>query len=106
MSHHINRFQLMAKPSGAVCNIDCTYCYYLEKQRLYPQRQAHWKMDGATLENYVRKNIASQPAPTVDFHWQGGEPTLLGIDFSARRCDYRSATAAGSASAMFSDQRN
>ena len=53
MSHHINRFQLMAKPSGAVCNIDCTYCYYLEKQRLYPQRQAHWKMDGATLENYV-----------------------------------------------------
>ncbi|WP_407301907.1 radical SAM protein [Raoultella planticola] len=81
MSHHINRFQLMAKPSGAVCNIDCTYCYYLEKQRLYPQRQAHWKMDGATLENYVRKNIASQPAPTVDFHWQGGEPTLLGIDF-------------------------
>ncbi len=47
------------------------------------------------------ENIASQPAPTVDFHWQGGEPTLLGIDFSARRCDYRSATAAGSASAMF-----
>lgn len=81
MSHHINQFQLMAKPSGSVCNIDCTYCYYLEKRRLYPQQQARWKMDGATLENYVRKNIASQPGQTVHFHWQGGEPTLLGIDF-------------------------
>ncbi|MEC5320178.1 anaerobic sulfatase maturase [Brenneria populi subsp. brevivirga] len=81
MNNQITHFQLMAKPSGSVCNIDCKYCYYLEKQRLYPERKSRWKMDGATLDNYVRKHIAGQPAGTADFHWQGGEPTLLGIDF-------------------------
>lgn len=74
-------FQLMAKPSGSVCNIDCAYCFYLEKQHLYPERKSRWKMDGATLENYVRQNINGQQADVVDFAWQGGEPTLLGIDF-------------------------
>ncbi|BES86302.1 anaerobic sulfatase maturase [Pectobacterium araliae] len=64
-----------------MCNIDCSYCFYLEKEHLYPERKSRWKMDGDTLENYVRKNISSQQAPVVDFPWQGGEPTLLGIDF-------------------------
>ncbi|MEQ9864586.1 anaerobic sulfatase maturase [Pectobacterium aroidearum] len=81
MSQSIANFQLMAKPSGSVCNIDCSYCFYLEKEHLYPDRKSRWKMDGDTLENYVRKNISSQQAPVVDFLWQGGEPTLLGIDF-------------------------
>ncbi|MGI8470888.1 anaerobic sulfatase maturase [Pectobacterium brasiliense] len=81
MSQSIANFQLMAKPSGSVCNIDCSYCFYLEKEHLYPERKSRWKMDGDTLENYVRKNISSQQAPVVDFPWQGGEPTLLGIDF-------------------------
>lgn len=77
----IENFQLMAKPSGSVCNIDCSYCFYLEKEHLYPERKSHWKMNNTTLENYVRKNIAGQRADVVDFLWQGGEPTLLGIDF-------------------------
>ncbi|MBA0169628.1 anaerobic sulfatase maturase [Pectobacterium versatile] len=81
MSQSIANFQLMAKPSGSVCNIDCSYCFYLEKEHLYPERKSRWKMNGDTLENYVRKNISSQQAPVVDFPWQGGEPTLLGIDF-------------------------
>lgn len=79
--HKIKNFQLMAKPSGSVCNINCSYCYYLEKERLYPDRKNRWKMDGHTLEQYVRKTIQAQSAPVVDFIWQGGEPTLLGIDF-------------------------
>ncbi|MCB5186090.1 anaerobic sulfatase maturase [Methylobacillus gramineus] len=71
----------MAKPSGSVCNINCSYCFYLEKEHLYPERKSRWKMNGDTLENYVRKNIQGQQAHVVDFLWQGGEPTLLGIDF-------------------------
>ncbi|HIE9814368.1 TPA: anaerobic sulfatase maturase [Klebsiella pneumoniae] len=81
MNRPIKNFQLMAKPSGPVCNIDCTYCFYLEKQNLYPERRNHWKMGRTTLENYIRKTIDSQQTNIVDFVWQGGEPTLLGIDF-------------------------
>lgn len=81
MSHPVQNFQLMAKPSGSVCNVDCTYCFYLEKEHLYPERKNRWKMDAATLENYVRKHLAAQNHDVVDFIWQGGEPTLLGIDF-------------------------
>lgn len=81
MTHSIQNFQLMAKPSGSTCNVDCTYCFYLEKDKLYPERANRWKMDGVTLENYIRKHIAAQNNDVVDFIWQGGEPTLLGIDF-------------------------
>ncbi|ECA8972325.1 anaerobic sulfatase maturase [Salmonella enterica subsp. enterica] len=81
MSLTLNNFQLMAKPSGSVCNIDCTYCFYLEKEHLYPDRKNHWKMDLKTLENYIIKNIQAQNHYIIDFIWQGGEPTLLGLDF-------------------------
>jgi uncharacterized protein len=81
MLKQITHFHLMAKPSGSRCNIDCSYCFYLEKERLYPERQNRWKMDNTTLDNYVRKTIQGQPGECVDFIWQGGEPTLLGIDF-------------------------
>lgn len=74
-------FQLMAKPSGSVCNLDCQYCFYLEKEHLYPDRKSHWKMNGTTLENYIKQTIDSQLNDVIDFIWQGGEPTLLGLDF-------------------------
>lgn len=77
----IKNFQMIAKPSGSVCNIDCEYCFYLEKEKLYPERKNHWKMDEKTLESYVRQQIGSQKGKVVDFIWQGGEPTLLGIEF-------------------------
>ena len=73
-------FHLMAKPTGPLCNLDCGYCYYLEKKQLYPAGEAFW-MPAAVLEAYVTQYLASQPGPEVTFTWQGGEPTLLGLDF-------------------------
>ncbi|MEZ9040921.1 MULTISPECIES: anaerobic sulfatase maturase [unclassified Vibrio] len=72
---------VMAKPTGSVCNIDCTYCFYLEKEALYPDRANNWKMSDATLEEFVKQHIEAQPGLDVDFAWQGGEPTLMGIEF-------------------------
>lgn len=77
----IENFQLLSKPTSSVCNIDCEYCFYLEKEHLYPERKHNWQMNSETLANYVKKNIKSQPADIIDFIWQGGEPTLAGIDF-------------------------
>lgn len=73
-------FHLMTKPMGSKCNLDCTYCFYLEKERLYPNT-GNFRMPPAVLEAYVRDYIAAQPAPVVSFAWQGGEPTLTGLDF-------------------------
>ncbi len=73
-------FHVMAKPTGALCNLGCRYCYYLEKERLYPAGEA-FRMSPAVLEAFVRQHIAAQPGPEVAFTWQGGEPTLLGLDF-------------------------
>jgi uncharacterized protein len=74
---------LMAKPVGAHCNLDCGYCFYLEKEAYYPARQTH-RMSDAMLEAYVRRYIAAQPTPEVEFTWQGGEPTLMGLEFFER----------------------
>ncbi len=57
MSNVKQNFQLMAKPSDSVCNIDCTYCFYLEKSKLYPNRKSQWRMNEDVLEHYVRSNI-------------------------------------------------
>lgn len=84
MTRHFANFQLIAKPSGSVCNINCTYCFYLEKEHLYPARKNRWQMDDATLEAFVQQNISAQRAGVVDFIWQGGEPTLMGIEFFAK----------------------
>lgn len=73
-------FHLLTKPIGPICNLDCKYCFYLEKEKLYPgERQ--WRMSDEVLAEYVRQYIESQPGPEVYFAWQGGEPTLLGVDF-------------------------
>lgn len=89
----ISNFQLMAKPGGSLCNIACDYCFYLEKGNLYPARKQAWRMDSATLKNYIQKTIAAQQASVVDFLWQGGEPTLVGLDFYQQvvklQADYR-----------------
>ncbi|MGU9868014.1 anaerobic sulfatase maturase [Kluyvera ascorbata] len=77
-------FHAMAKPSGSACNLNCTYCFYLEKHALYPLQPAT-HMDDATLEAYVRHYIAAcEPQDEIAFTWQGGEPTLLGLDFYRR----------------------
>ncbi|WP_264876515.1 anaerobic sulfatase maturase [Vibrio agarivorans] len=77
----ITNCHVMAKPSGSVCNIDCEYCFYLEKEKLYPERQKNWRMNEETLEVFIQQYIEAQSGDNVQFAWQGGEPTLLGIDF-------------------------
>lgn len=74
------RFHVMAKPAGSACNLDCAYCFYLSKQAL-PGGPGGGHMDDEVLEHFVRDYIASVTADEVVFSWQGGEPTLLGLDF-------------------------
>lgn len=73
-------FHVLTKPIGPICNLDCKYCFYLEKEKLYASEK-QWRMSDAVLDEYVRQYIQSQPAPEINFAWQGGEPTLLGVDF-------------------------
>ncbi|MBE3096336.1 MAG: anaerobic sulfatase maturase [Planctomycetes bacterium] len=79
-------FHLIAKPIGPLCNLDCGYCFYVEKHDLYPARRtrADWTMSAEVLEVLIRDYIAAQPGPVVSFAWQGGEPTLLGVEFFER----------------------
>lgn len=74
------RFHVMAKPGGAKCNIDCQYCFYLHKENLLHQPKQP-KMDEETLEAFVKSYIESQDGEQIVFSWQGGEPTLLGLDY-------------------------
>jgi uncharacterized protein len=75
-------FHLLAKPTGAVCNLDCSYCFFLSKEMLYPG--SRFRMADELLEIYVRQLIESHRAPEVTIAWQGGEPTLMGLDFFQR----------------------
>ena len=74
---------VVAKPIGPACNLDCEYCFYLEKQALFPAG-GQYRMTDRALSAFITGYITSQPAPAVEFVWQGGEPTLLGIDFFKR----------------------
>ncbi len=83
-----NAFNVMVKPAGASCNLNCTYCYYLEKKKLYPVAGEN-KMTEELLENFIRQYIEAQDVPLVTFTWQGGEPTLMGIDFFRKVIDFQ-----------------
>lgn len=76
---------VMSKPIGPICNLDCEYCYYLHKEELYPSNKS-WRMTTETLAEYIRQYINAQPAdsPEITFAWQGGEPTLLKLEFFQR----------------------
>jgi uncharacterized protein len=87
-------FHVMAKPIGPICNLDCSYCYYLEKESLYPNTR-QWKMPDDVLENFIRQFIQQQNRPEITFAWQGGEPTLLGVDFFQRVIDLQKKYAHG-----------
>lgn len=73
-------FHVMTKPTGPICNLDCKYCFYLEKERLYPPG-TDWRMAPETLESFIKQHIEAHSVPEVIFAWQGGEPTLLGVDY-------------------------
>jgi len=72
-------FHLLAKPSGSTCNIDCTYCFFLSKEALYPNEKS--RMSEATLETYIKQLLESHRVPEVTVAWQGGEPTLMKLEF-------------------------
>jgi uncharacterized protein len=76
-------FHVMTKPIGPICNLDCKYCFYLEKEALY-NGERKWQMSDDVLEQYIRQYIKSQPGDQISFAWQGGEPTLLGVRFFRR----------------------
>jgi len=79
-------FHLLAKPRGAICNLDCKYCFYLSKEELY--KGSSFRMTDETLETYIRQLIESHEVPEVTVAWQGGEPTLMGLDFFRRSIVY------------------
>ena len=80
-------FNIMTKPRGAICNLDCKYCYFLSKERLYPD--SDFMMPDTLLEEYTRQYIQGQQAQTITFAWQGGEPTLMGLDFFRQAVAYQ-----------------
>jgi uncharacterized protein len=79
-------FHLLAKPTGAICNLDCKYCFFLSKEMLYPG--SRFSMADELLETYIRQLIESQAGPEILVGWQGGEPTLMGVEFFERSIDY------------------
>ncbi|MCK9204230.1 MAG: anaerobic sulfatase-maturation protein [Bacteroidales bacterium] len=74
-------FSMMVKPMGSTCNLNCTYCYYLEKEKLYPANPHQWSMSEELLETYIAQTIYCSREPVVLFAWHGGEPILRGMDF-------------------------
>ncbi len=76
----VSAFHVMTKPVGPICNLNCTYCFYLEKEKLFGKTES-FRMSDEVLEAYIRQYISQQDVPEVSFAWQGGEPTLLGVDF-------------------------
>jgi len=78
----LQAFHVMAKPTGAQCNLECDYCYFLKKDRLYPD--SNFRMSDELMETYIRQTIEGHRVPEVTIAWQGGEPTLMGLDFYRR----------------------
>lgn len=75
-------FGLLAKPTGAVCNLACQYCFFLSKEQIYPG--SPFRMTDEVLEEYIRQYLEAQQVPEAFVAWQGGEPTLMGLDFFRR----------------------
>ena len=80
-------FNIMLKPAGSLCNLDCHYCYYLDKADIYGGREP--RMDEAMLETVVREYIAANDVPEVMFNWHGGEPLVLGLDFYRKAMEFQ-----------------
>ena len=78
----LQAFHVMAKPTGAQCNLECDYCFFLKKDRLYPD--SNFRMSDEMMEAYIRQTIEGHRVPEVTIAWQGGEPTLMGLDFYRR----------------------
>ena len=81
-AHAPPAFHMLAKPTGAICNLDCAYCFFLDKEVFYPGSK--FRMSDATLEQYIKQLIEAHQVDEVTVAWQGGEPTIMGLDFYRR----------------------
>lgn len=91
-------FSVMIKTAGPVCNLDCDYCYYLEKDALYPGKKfnlSSFRMKDEVLEKLIRDYIQAQPQKRIEFIWHGGEPTLLGVDYFRKAVEIQKKYAEG-----------
>ncbi len=82
-------FSMMAKPIGSVCNLNCSYCYYLEKEKLYPRDPGHWAMSDKVLETFIAQIIYTSTDPVIQFAWHGGEPIMRGTDFFTKIIEFQ-----------------
>jgi uncharacterized protein len=80
------RFHVLVKPTGATCNLDCAYCFFLSKELLYPG--SRFRMADELLETYIQQLIEAHSANELTIAWQGGEPTLMGLPFFRRAVAY------------------
>jgi uncharacterized protein len=80
MDGFYREFQVFIKPVGPVCNLDCTYCYYLDKSKMFGSDKV-FRMGEDILETYIRQHIDATTGPIISFSWHGGEPLLAGLDF-------------------------
>lgn len=83
----LTAFHVMTKPRGAICNLDCAYCYFLSKEQLYPG--STFRMSENLLEEYTRQYIEAQQVSEITFAWQGGEPMLMGLEFYRQAVAYQ-----------------
>ena len=83
----MREFSLLIKPASADCNLNCEYCFYLEKCHLYPDTPRH-RMSEAVLEQMVKSFMATSQS-TYSFGWQGGEPTLMGLPFFEKVVEFQ-----------------
>jgi len=97
-------FHVMAKPTGAACNLECDYCFFLNKERLYPG--SDMRMDDDVLEVWLRQYIEAQQVPEVIIAWQGGEPTMMGLDFFRRSVEIANRVAPPGMSISYTLQTN
>jgi len=81
------RIHVLSKPTGATCNLACAYCFFLDKELLYPS--SNFRMSDEMLESYIRQLIESHQTPEVTVAWQGGEPTLMGVDFYRKAIEFQ-----------------
>lgn len=86
-------FNVMLKPAGSLCNLDCRYCYYLDKSEIYGGREP--RMSEQMLESVVREYIRANDVDRVSFNWHGGEPLILGLDFYRKAIEFEKKYADG-----------
>jgi len=85
--NNLDAFHVLLKPRGAICNLDCKYCFFLSKEKLFPGSK--FRMTDEMLEDYTCQHIAAHNVQEVTFAWQGGEPTLMGLDFFKRAVEFQ-----------------